>query len=563
MQDKALKYIYEVLQGEKPAPMYVKKQLKEISEIAEGKNKKYVISESKVKKISALLKLMIMPSGRQRGKKLYDCLVGFQWVLIYSALCVVHRSEPKRRRYTNIILEIARKNGKTFIVAVFFLLLLLVEPKFSKVYSVAPDGAVSREVKEAIEKIIESSPALQGTIGSKAKFKVLRDYIKCNITKNKFIPLNFSTSRMDSREPNIFLCDETGALPTPYPIEAMRSGQTNVENPLGFIISTKYPTSFNPFEEEVEDAKKILDGLKEDEKTFSLLFEPDDKKNWADNDEILEHANPLAVEVPEVMESLKEKRQKAIDMPSRRENFVTKHCNIIFQGISTETFVSIDSLQKCKVNNLDWTGRKVYVGLDLAMTTDNCAVAIAAFDEYTEGIIADIYAFIPEDKVEEKTRVEKVDYKSFINAGKCIACGDSVVDYETIENFILNIEEKFQCEVAAVGYDRYNALSTAQKIESAGMDTVIIKQHSSVLHPAIKLLEEKILKGQFQYEENKMFEINVENARCTYDTNLNRYLNKKRSVGKIDMLMALVDAVYLIEQNEVLNNGIDIGGMSI
>ena len=61
--------------------------------------------------------------------------------------------------------------------------------------------------------------------------------------------------------------------------------------------------------------------------------------------------------------------------------------------------------------------------------------------------------------------------------------------------------------------------------------------------------------------KNKLLEINFENARCTYDTNLNRYINKKRSIGKVDMLMALVNAVYLVQQNEVLEEPQDWGGL--
>ena len=55
------------------------------------------------------------------------------------------------------------------------------------------------------------------------------------------------------------------------------------------------------------------------------------------------------------------------------------------------------------------------------------------------------------------------------------------------------------------------------------------------------------------YEESRLFEVNVENARCTYDTNMNRYINKKRSNGKVDCVMAVVDALYLLQQNELLD----------
>ena len=88
-------------------------------------------------------------------------------------------------------------------------------------------------------------------------------------------------------------------------------------------------------------------------------------------------------------------------------------------------------------------------------------------------------------------------------------------------------------------------LSTAQKLEGAGYNTVEIRQHSSVLHPPTKLLKEKILCGEFEYTDNKLLEINFQNARCSYDTNKNMYVHKKKSKGKVDMVVSLINAVYL------------------
>lgn len=561
--NKAVEYAKSVISGKTSAPKYVKKQMSEFAKIARGEDEEFVLSEAKYNKICKILKLLIMPKGLNKGKSMIDCLAGFQWALIVGVLCVVYRADPRKRRYQNAVLEIARKNGKTFIVAVIFIILLLTEDRFSKLYSVAPDGTISRAIKSEIEEILDCSPALAGTYQGRVKFKKLRDYIKCSITDNVFYPLNYSRNRMDTRQPAVFLVDETGALPNVYPIEAMRSGQIQVFNKLGFIISTKYPTMFNPLEEEVASAKKILDGLKDDKRTFALLYEPDDTKNWMDNDEILYHSNPLALEISEILEDLKKKRQDAIDIPSRRENFLTKHCNIVYQGVGTENYIAIEDLQKCKVNEIDWTGRNVYVGFDLSMTTDNSAFAMAAYDENTGGVLADVYAYIPTDRLEEKSKLERIDYKEFISSGKCTACGDRVIDYSVIEKDILNIEEKFGCNVVGVGYDRYNAMSTAQKLEAEGLETIIVRQHSSVLHAPIKWLEELILQGKFAYEENKLLEINFENARCTYDTNLNRYINKKRSIGKVDMLMALINAIYLVQQNEVLEEAQHWGGLMI
>lgn len=547
-----------VAEGKVNAPKFVKLQVKEFLSIANNKDSRYKIDENKVRTIGELLKLLIMPKGLKANATVYDAMAGFQWLFIIAILCTVERDNPNKRRYENAILEICRKNGKTFLIAVLFILLFFIEPKFSKFYSVAPDGSLSREIKTAIEEILRSSPAMLGKMNGKEKFKMLRDYIHCNITENRYIPLNYSTGRLDGKLPSVFLVDETGALPNTYAIEAMRSGQLTILNKLGFIISTKYPTLNNPFEDEVDYAKRVLNGAVDDDKVFALLYEPDDTKGWATNDEVLEQSNPLAIEVTEIMEDLKAKRQVAIEIESKRENFITKHCNIIYSGAGSESFVNVADLQKGAVDHIDWNGREVFLGVDLAMTTDNCAVSMVAYDEDEGQVLLQSVAFIPEDRIDEKSKLERIPYRDFINAGNCIPCGNRTVDYGAIERYIMEIESKYGVTVMGIGYDRYNALSTAQKLEDAGYTMVEIKQHSSVLHPATKWVAELVAEGNLLYDKsNKLLEINFENSRCVYDTNMNRYVNKKKSRGKVDMVVAGINAMYLLHQNYMLNSALD------
>ena len=520
--------------------------------ICEGKDKKYIVSEKKVKQVENILKILIMPKGLKAGQTLYDCTCGYQWLLYIASICVVYRDKPNKRRYETCLLEIARKNFKTYTVATIFIILFLTEPNFSKFYSVAPDGTLSREIREAIAETIRSSPLLYEYQGNK-RFKILRDYIMFKPTQTQYIPLSFSTSRMDGRLPNAYCADEVGALPTNYPVEAMRSGQLNILNKLGFIISTKYPTIDNPFESEVDYAKKVLDGLVTDETEFALLYEPDNPKKWETDDLVLKQSNPVALEIPEIYEDLLKKRARAIVEESARENFLTKHCNIIYQGAGTETYIDVKTVQECKVSNIDWSGRVVYLGLDLSETNDNTSVSMVSVDD-DNNILADSWAFIPAGRMEEKTQFEKVNYQELSKKGHVIPCGDMVVDYSTVERFILGLEERLGVQIQAIGYDRWNALSTAQKLENEGYNLVEIKQHSSVLHPPTKLLKEKILNHEFKYMDNKLLEINFQNARCAYDTNKNMYVQKKRSKGKVDMVVSLIDATYLVQQDYFLNN---------
>ena len=548
-KNKAYEYCKQSIK-KKTTPKYVRLQMRDWMRICEGKDKKYIVSEKKVRQVENILKLLCMPKGLKAGTTLYESITGYQWLFIIAILCTVYRDDEKKRRYETGILEICRKNFKTYTIATIFIILFLTEPQFSKFYSVAPDGALSKEIREAISETIRSSPLIYDYKGQK-RFKLLRDYIMFKPTQTQYIPLSYSTSRMDGRLPNAFIADEVGALPISYPIEAMRSGQLNIKNKLGFVISTKYPTIDNPFENEVAYAKKVLDGLEKDETLFALLYEPDDTKGWETNDLILQQSNPVALEIPEIWDDLIKKRAKAIAVESSRENFVTKHCNIIYQGAGTETYIDVKDVQECKVANIDWSGRVVYLGLDLSESNDNTSVAMVSVDD-DNNILAESFAFIPDGRIEEKQAFEKVDYKNLVKTDKVFSCGDKVIDYAFIENFILELENKYDVQIQAIGYDRWNAISTAQKLESAGHNLIEIRQHSSVLHPPTKFLKEKILSGEFKYTENKLLEINFQNARCVYDTNKNQYVNKKKSKGKVDMVVSLINATYLLQQDVFL-----------
>jgi hypothetical protein len=179
--------------------------------------------------------------------------------------------------------------------------------------------------------------------------------------------------------------------------------------------------------------------------------------------------------------------------------------NHFLPSSSGEAFINVEDLRKGKIDEFDWTGRQVWLGLDLAMTNDNTSFSMVT--EEDGKIFVDSFAFVPEDRIPEKNRVEKITYQEFIEAGKCYSCGDMTIDYGFVEEVVLNIEARFGVSIVGVAYDRWNCLSTAQRLDRAGYKVVEVKQHSSVLHPATKLLKEKILSKEFFYTENKLLEI--------------------------------------------------------
>ena len=560
---RAYKYAqWAVSETEGMVPHYVKLQSQQWIDIVDGKNEDAYVDEKEFEKICNLLKLMVHPDVHC---SIYDAMEDYAWLLITATLCTMWREGSeiyddnkvsfescKIRYYTTALLEISRKNHKTFYCAVIIILLMLTGVGFGRYFSVAPTLAQSSEVKLAVRKILKSSPLLVDE--EDPAFKILRSEVTCNINESNFTPLAYSNDNLDSRLANAFVADEAGGMDS-YPLEAMRSSQIEIINNLGMVISTQYPNDDNVFIDEVDIAKKLLDGVLESEDVgtyFSLLYEPDDELKtgeiWQKDGRCIYQSNPIAVEKKAVYKNIIKKRTAAILYENKRENYLCKHNNIRYRGLGVEGYIDIQKVKLCfgEIEKEWWKGRKVWIGLDLSLSEDNTAAAMVTEEN---GIIyAKVLGFLPDGRIEQKTSKEHVNYKRCIDHGDCIACGDEVIDYSVVENKIMTLEEEYGVTIMQIGYDKWNAISSVQKFEAAGYECVEIKQHSSVLHAPTKLLKEKILSKEFIYDSNRLLEINFQNARCTEDTNLNKYVNKKKSAGKVDMVVSLINAMYLLQQ---------------
>lgn len=523
--------------------IYVKKQAKYWIDIVNGLDDEAYIDESDFNLICKILKLMIHPDTRL---SMYESLEDYQWFFIVAVLCTRHKKN-KSRYYETGLLEISRKNFKTFTAGIIFIICLIIEPQFSRFFSVAPNYKLSCELKLAVDKIIKCSPALR------EKFKINNDIVRCNITDSEYTPLAYSNDSLDGKLAVVFNIDEAGLLPD-YPLEAMRSSQITLKDKLGIIISTQYPNDNNVMITEIDIAKKTLDRMTDNKRYFALLYEPDEeiRVNWRTDNNVIYQSNPVSINNEAIFNEIVKKRTMAIEYESKRENYLCKHNNIQYKSQGTEGYINSEQIQACKSDKeIDWNGREVYLGIDLASSDDNTSVSMVSYDYDTDKIIAKSWAFIPSERVSEKSAKEKIDYNKQIELGNCFDCGEDTISYNFVRDFIMSIEEKYGVKIVVIGYDLRDMNSTREDLKEY-YELVEVRQHSSVLHSPIKWLKESILNKKFVYNENKLLEINFTNCVQTEDTNLNKYLNKKKSKNKIDMVMAMVNALYLLQQDVVI-----------
>ena len=546
--EKAKEYAQDCISGKEITTFEVKTQCKWFLEDLEKQNNDYYtyyFDTKQIEIIEGILKLLNFATGLHIvGKSIYEGLENFQAFFIANIFGWRYKSDSKKFRYREVDLFIPRNNTKTFLAALIIIILMLTEDEYSEFYSICLDRDLAGEVKKAISQILNASPLVLEYFNIP---KTLSGRMECTLTHSFYQPRTSEANRNNSIKPSAFIADEYGAMKDNANVEAMRSGQLSVRNPLMFKLTTAYAEDKSIMLDELEYLKKIYKETEKDDRLFALVYYATEEHLWDDVGIMM--ANPLRIE--ENYEEIKRAREKALAKPSERIEFLTKNMNYFMPSNSGEEFISIDKLRNCKNTRgiFDWNGKDVFAGLDLAMTNDNTAVSMVTMED--DMIFVKSWAFIPADRIEEKNRRERTDYRRFIEEGSCFACGDEVISYEFVENFIMNLEKEYGVHIIQIGYDRFNCISTANKLESKGYECVEIKQHSSVLHMPTKWLQEHILQRKFSYDGDKLYEINFQNARCTYDTNMNRYITKKKSNGKVDMVMSTIDALYLLQQEKL------------
>lgn len=557
--DKAAQYARDVLDGKEITTKEVKKQCEWFFADLERQNEDsfaYEIHEKYLEPIEGILSLMNFATGLgTQGLTILEGLRGFQSFFLVNVFGWRFKNEPTRFRYRQNVLFIPRKNAKTFLTSVILLILLLTEDNYSEFYSICLDRELATEVKKAMTQIIQASPAIE------PYFKisnVLSGKITCKLTHSYYQARTSDANRNNAIRPAAYIADEVGAFTDYSNLTAMQSGQLNVKNPLRFFLTTAYAEDRSIMLEELSYIRKVYAGVIEDDRLFSLIYYADEKNLWTD--EGLYMANPLRI--PENYKEIQDSRKQALEMPLKRAEYLCKHMNHFLPSMTGEAFIEIDQLRKCKIESFDWRNRPIWVGLDLSLTNDNTSVSFVT--EEMGKIYAESFAFVPQDRIDEKNRLEKINYYEFIKHGKCFSCGDLTISYSFVEDFIMSLEDKYGVTIQGISFDRYNALSTIQRLErEKGFRVVETRQHSSTLHAPTKLLKEKILSGDFHYTDNPLLEINFMNARETRNNNMDSYVNKKKSNGKVDQVVSLINSIYLLQQDVIFNPDSDWGALII
>ena len=438
--------------------------------------------------------------------------------------------DSELRRFTEAIIEIARKNGKTQLASALALYHLIADGEAdSKIIFAANSREQARIGFHACQKFsIRLDP-------KRKVLKAFRNEVKYG--ENTVNVVAADASVLDGLNPSANIIDEGHAAKDSSVYDVLKSGQAMREQPMTINISTAGFNKLSPFYLLRYTSIEILHGIKTDDSLFAAIFELDDDDDYQ-NPAIWVKANPnLNITVRSGF--IKSEINGAKNTPSKEVGVKTKNLNIWCD--SSATWIPSEYVIKNSknLNITDFADAQCWIGIDLASTSDIAAVSIM-FEN--EGILYFFFKFyLPEDSA--NSNISKEQYKIWHDQKYLTFTPGNVTDYDYILNDIMKIYQTN--EIVKVSYDSWNSTQFVIGATDAGLNMEPMSQAIGKFNKPTKAFERLILSDRAILENNPIIRWMINNVviRMDYNGNIKPSKVKNGKALKIDGCIAMLEAL--------------------
>ena len=506
--------------------------------------------------------------GHERG--LYFDWTAAAHVILFASLCVHYQGryagqrftpEPwqyfflgvlfgwKRadgtRRYRRAYLEIARKNGKTFLAAIVALYMLAADRESgAEVYSVATKKDQAKKCHGDAVGIIRMSTAIKGV------YRVMKDNITHDKSMSFFRPLGKDSNTLDGLNIHLAIADELHAWRDRLLWDVIKTSFGARSQYLLLAITTAgYDRATTCWDQHtysrmVLAAQDAAGKPFQDDEFFCMIFAVDDESEIND-ESAWEKANPC-IDVAIDRATIKKEVEEALALPSQMNNVLRLRFNFWTQAEfrwlrPVDWAGCADTFEE-----IELYGRDCYAGLDLSKSNDISSL-VYVFPPVEEGEKYKVVCrcWCPEEKVKTRSQRDNVPYEVFVRSGELVPTPGKVVDYDHISNRIRSDSEVFS--ILELRYDPWHATRIIQEVDDMGMTVVKHSQgFESMSAPCINL-ERLVMSGMLAHCGNAILTWMSQNVVVIYDSNGNIRPDKAKSKEKIDGIVALIMAVAGVE----------------
>lgn len=545
----ATEYTDKVLSGEIVACKKIKQAARRYrKDLRASKRKKnpwpYYFDEDFANKAIEFIELMPARDGSPLKLEL------FQKYLV-SELFGWRDKATGNRRYDRAYISMARKNGKSYLMADLGALYLLMENKPAMNREIVYTANSNAQARLAFSMM--SSGLRQVSRVSKSvrdRLKINRDEVIDLPSNSRAFPIASNLHSLDGMQSDLAVIDELALARNDDIMRTLKSGQINSENSLLAVISTTGPDLNGPMYKEYKFVSKVLTGREQADRYFIAIFEQD-SKDEAFAPETWEKSNPLLANA-ERAKTMRPSLQADVDLAAKQGTLrpvLVKNFNT-WQSARADSYISLDDWEKATIEPPDTIGKDVYIGLDLSKSSDLTSISwLVPEDGY---LYADSHSFVgTKYGLEEKIKRDGFDYISGASRGECsiTKLESGMIDYDEVLRFILDLIERNQWNVRAICYDPWSFSYLLPEFEKRDMPMVEVRQgRLSLSIPTVRFRDD-LFNGLIKHADNQLLAYAVNNAILKYDSNNNPLIDKAHNATKIDPVAALMNA-YTIAMNQ-------------
>lgn len=454
------------------------------------------------------------------------------WQLfVFANIIGLKRSESGRRKYRLGDLYLPRKNGKTFLSAIFALWFLMMDGEAgAEVYMAALDQEQAKLCYDAAITLGRGS-----IFGKLLKIYNSRLKTECPQVNGVMKPLSKDTQNKDGLNIHAAICDERHAWPSTEMLDVIKTGMGARPQPFILSISTAGVDVSNPYFSDIEAYKSEMTGampLEDDH--FFMLYCPDEGDKWEDEETWIKTNPNLGVSLSwDYMRSTFNEAQ--VRGGSYIVSFQTKNLNLWVDA--PKVWLPDEDIALCNrpFDEGDLAGEECYVGIDLASKNDICATALF-FPKY---MYVKFLFVLPEGKISERS--DRVDYRKWMEEGWIVSCPGRVLDEGWYIATLFDQLRRY--DVRCIAYDPWGMWDL--KHQFSRYEDELMEYAQDIRHMSVptKRLESEVLKHRMNFGGNPVLRWMMRNVVVYIDPNANVKLDKAKSRNKIDGVVALVDAI--------------------
>ena len=480
--------------------------------------------------------------------------------------------EDGRRQFREILLVIARKNGKSLLASAICDYIFRVGGGYgARVYCLAPKLEQADIVYNNVWQMITLDPEYQ----EMKEILSEKDEHNKKVHDDAMLPrhrmsdlaipgtnstvkkIAFSAKKSDGFNPSLCICDEIAAWQGDAGLkqyEVMKSGMGARSESLLISCTTSGYVNDSIYDELMKRSTRFLMGDSKEQRLLPLLYMIDEVDKWNDLNELRKSNPNLGVSVS--VDFMLEEIAIAEGSLSKKTEFMTKYC--CMKQNSSMAWIPANIVENACGDPLDLDDfRHSYCvgGIDLSQTRDLTACCVVI--EKNGELYVFAHFFLPSEKIDEATQRDGVPYQVYIQRGLLTPSGDNFVDYQDCFNWFRKMVEEYEILPLQVGYDRYSAQYLVKDMQAYGfrMDDVFQGEN---LYPVIQETQGLLEDGRIHIGDNDLLKAHLLNSAIKMSTERGRgKLVKVHPSLHIDGTAALLDAMT-VRQKHYADIGIQL-----